>query len=170
MIKYGLLFILLLTNCGMPAQKAGYYDPNNKSTEPYLFIFKGTTKNASIALKRTLILNGFSIATDDLESGIIITDPKILKDDETIWSGGMAFALTAGGASIKEKGVIAFIFNPIEPELIEISMKCTIQSDESRDTIFGRQNTSRERILTQGEPLSMKMKSKLILSKNFILK
>ena len=171
-IIQGILIALLAAGCSFPAQEAGFHDIKNTSKEPYLFIYKGNFKNAMIPLKRILVLNGFSIASDDTEAGILVTNPKSLKDDETLNSGfGAGLFNSLSGTRIKEeKGVVSFVFDNGENETTIIRMTCTLSSKETQDTIFGARDKSGERVLMQGDPLPMKMKSLLINSKNFFQK
>ena len=168
---YGLLIVLIFAGCSLPAQEAGFYNANNTRTEPYQFIYNGDFKNAMISLKRILVSNGFSIASDDAEAGILITFPKALKNDETLNSGSAgAFRNSLMGTQVKEEmGVVSFIFDKGDNSTI-LKMTCTMNTKEKQDTVFGVQDKSRERVLMQGEPLPMKMKSLLINSKNFIEK
>ena len=171
-MKYLLIILVILINsCSLPAQKAGYYDPKNKSEKPYLFIYNDTIENAFRSLKRIVIINGFSIANEDIDAGILVTYPKSLKEDETLHAGSGSILNAMGGIQIKEeKAIVSFIFDLTENNNVIISMRCTLSSKETVNTeLFGRRDTNRERILMQGEPLPMKLKSKLIESNNFQL-
>lgn len=169
--KYFVLILLLLCSCASVAQRSGYIDIKNKSTEPYIFKFSGTQTQFNRAIKRFLLENGFSIASEDTSAGVLITDPKILKEDETYNTGAMRIASSMFGDSIdEEKGIVSIMYDTMPGGEIWMKLKCLNQAKSTTNSpMFGKIKDSSEKILAQGDPLPMKMKILLLKDTRFSL-
>lgn len=162
------LSILLMSNISCITSK-GNWDSNNTSKDPYTFIYNGSIKDMTNSIKRILILQGYSIDNDDLDAGFLTTKPKVLNDDEKI---DMGLAMAMMGTHVRQQtGIISFIYEKIDNNRVQLKMICKLKmhASYSENAFKDKDLDLGVNTLSQGHPLSMKLKTAILNNKKFIL-
>lgn len=136
---------------------SGTVDRSKKKTEPLLFRFSGSKNDMVVFLKQMLARNGFIIANEDKDAGIIVTQPKELAADETINMNAVSIALV--GATTKEAGRIAIFYRDGTEGNVIAEIKCTAVLNFKYTSAFKKDEAMDEKPLYQGHPLPMKLRN-----------
>ena len=157
-VLFSSLILFYLTGC---STTKGISDSSLDSTKPYLFQYNGSVENAAIEVKRIVVRNGFSILNDDIKSGILTTNPKLLEKDERFYSWSPLTPFTQN-----EIGKLFFVFTQTTTDNVKIEFYAklmTVEKNYELDT-NGKMHDSKNRkeeTLEQGHPLAMKFRKLL---------
>lgn len=164
--------VLLLSSCESMMQTQGKWDKTNKSTEPVVLVYEGDYDALYKGVVQTMTSTGFKQHTMDKETGIIITEPKELRDDEKLSYNTCATCCCLAGTDVKEqKGTVFIMIKDTEKNNVyHIEMTCheftkkeqTYAYTYKDDVELYKNKIQNEKVLSQGHPLTMKIKSRIL--------
>lgn len=159
MKNYVLLFLLAAFLCSCAATKGVYDKKLMEQKDPYVFLFKGSKSKLRTVMKRLFVRDGFEIAEDDYDAGLIVTRAKILADDEsfdTTWSEVLFSARVKA-----QQGTITIIYSEINPRLTQYELICRLSVDVevAQNAFKDDEYRSDRKICPQGHPFPMKWKT-----------
>jgi hypothetical protein len=149
--------IVLLFAAGCAPITTGIYDTENKTKEPWKFMYSGSVQEANKLLKRCFVLQGYTIQNDDVESGFMVTSSKKLSEDECYNTSGMDIMMRG---NTRQSGFIKVIYDTSDSKVIcSIFAILQMQSSYQESAFVKRDLNIDDLLVPQGHPFAQKIRS-----------
>lgn len=165
-MKY--LFLLFVVFIGGCAATKGSYDKTLMNVQkPYIFQYSGNLESCSKKIKRIIIESNFTIENEDLKSGYLVTNKKILGEKETFDMS--TYSILSGINYSKIEGRIALLFDEVNDTTIRVTMKSKISAiiESPRGSYSTERTETEEREVALGHPFAISNKNILMKSGSF---